>query len=64
MKIPRGKIGFNRWQLILLIVLIVITLISGGIFYYKSEERILRTDKYTELKAIADLITEQIVQWR
>jgi len=53
-----------KWQFIVLAVLVSVLLIIGGFIYYKYEERTIRNEKYNELKAVAELKINQIVQWR
>ena len=59
---PSGFI--KKWQFILLIILVCGMIIIGGLIYFKFEERTIRNEKYNELKAVAELKINQIVQWR
>jgi PAS domain S-box-containing protein len=54
----------NKLFLPLLAFLVAGLVISVGYFYYHNEVRRIRKDRYSELKAIADLKTSQIIQWR
>lgn len=64
MKSPERKSLINGWTISLLIVTSGVVIILAGIFYYNSEEKSIRQEKYNELKAIAGLKTEQLQQWR
>jgi len=48
----------------LAILLLVLIIITGGTIYLRNEENRIRSEKYDELKAIADLKIEQIEQWK
>lgn len=61
-KVFRFFVG--RWNLVLLVVVVAFTVILSGIYYYNNEEILQREERYNELKAIADLKTYQIIQWR
>jgi PAS domain S-box-containing protein len=54
----------KRQQMMLLSLVIFILIVSGGYFYYQYEKYATRREKYSELKTIADLKTDQIVHWR
>lgn len=53
----------KKWQLLLLATIVSIVLGTGGYFYYSYLAGQLRAEKEIELKAIAELKTEQLVQW-
>jgi PAS domain S-box-containing protein len=58
------RIKFNNWLVLLLSAIVSFLLIIGGHAYYRYEEKKIRSEKYNELKAIAGLKINQIVQWR
>lgn len=51
-------------HLIILAVFFTAAIAIGGIYYYKNEKKITRNEKFDELKAIADLKSNQIEQWQ
>ncbi len=53
-----------KWQMILIAGAASIILIVCGSMYYRYEKKLIRNEKYNELKAIAELKINQIVQWR
>jgi len=59
--VPRGA---AQWALIFLFAIVSITLAIGGYRYYRQQEQAIRTERYGELKAIAELKIDQIIQWR
>ena len=54
----------KRQQMLLLSLVIFVLIVSSGYFYYQYEKYAIRREKYSELKTIADLKTDQIVHWR
>jgi PAS domain S-box-containing protein len=62
-----GKIqpqGNPTWQLIALFGIITLVLIIAGAWFYDQQSQNIRTNKYIDLKSIAELKVGQIVQWR
>jgi PAS domain S-box-containing protein len=53
----------KKSHIIVLITALSLLIAFGGYFYYKKEESSIRRQKYSELKAIADLKASQIEQW-
>lgn len=63
------KSGFNltilkRSHIILLIIAISSLIILSGYFYLNNESQEIRTKKYNELKAIAEIKVGQLVDWK
>ncbi|HEY3312008.1 MAG TPA: PAS domain S-box protein [Anaerolineales bacterium] len=54
----------GRLSLILLVAFISLALAIAGISYYRSDTSMIRSKKYAELAAIAQLKIQQIVEWR
>jgi PAS domain S-box-containing protein len=61
-KVFRFLIG--RWNLVMLVIIVALTVILAAVYYFNNEEKLQRQERYNELKAIADLKTYQIIQWR
>jgi len=61
--VPAHVRAMRRW-LILLVGVVSLSLAAGGYWYYRHEVDLIRAEKYHDLKAIADLKADQIVQWR
>ncbi len=55
---------FKKWTILLLIITISSLLIVGGYIFYKHEEETIHKIKYEEIKAIATLKIDQILNWR
>lgn len=53
-----------RRRLILSFGVVSLSLAVGGYLYYRHQAQVLRAEKYSDLRAIADLKAGQIVQWR
>jgi PAS domain S-box-containing protein len=53
----------KKSHIIVLITALNLLIAIAGYFYYKSEESSIRQQKYSELKAIADLKVSQIENW-
>ena len=55
----------KNYKYFIIIIAIVIStfIIISGKYYYEHDKQITRLEKYNELKAIADLKTNEIVQW-
>jgi hypothetical protein len=58
---PRGATG---WLLLGVFGLIALVLLFGGIWFYRQQAESIWKDKFNDLKSIADLKINQIVQWR
>jgi diguanylate cyclase (GGDEF)-like protein/PAS domain S-box-containing protein len=56
--------GLPGWVFIILFGLVTLILILAGYVFFQSQSQIIRTNKYNELKFIAELKVNQIVQWR
>ncbi|MCF8359980.1 MAG: PAS domain S-box protein [Prolixibacteraceae bacterium] len=56
---------FNRFKylLLFLFIVLIVFLIVAGYMYYKHEKETSQKDKYNELRAIAQLKTNQLNQW-
>lgn len=54
----------KKWQIISLICMLSILFMIGGYVFYRTETDIIRRSKYEEIKAIAELKIEQILNWR
>ncbi|MCK9295649.1 MAG: GAF domain-containing protein [Desulfobulbaceae bacterium] len=55
--------SFPWWLLVMFLVGLVI-LLTGGVWFYRSQERHLRTRAEEDLAAVARLKVEQVAQWR
>jgi PAS domain S-box-containing protein len=55
---------FRKQPMVVLSLAIFILIISGGYFYYRYEKKIIRQEQYSNLKTIADLKIDQIINWR
>lgn len=53
----------NKKQLIALVSILSLIIAVTGYFFYKSQESNIRQKQYHELKAIADLKENQIIEW-
>ena len=53
----------NKKYLILLIAITATILIVAGFLFYSYQENIIKKEKHSEIKAIADMKTDQILQW-
>ncbi|MBA4392892.1 MAG: hypothetical protein C0407_05000 [Desulfobacca sp.] len=56
--------GALKWTMIGLFSLMAIILTAGGYWFYRHEVEAVRNQGYKELKVIAELKVNQIVQWR
>ncbi len=54
----------TQWSLIALFGIVSLLLVTGGYLFYRREERAIRSEKYHELHAIAELKVGQIIEWR
>jgi PAS domain S-box-containing protein len=54
----------KKQPLLVLSLAIFIVIISGGYFYYRYETKIIRQEQYSDLKTIADVKINQILEWR
>ncbi len=63
MKNTKTKILANKKHITVLIIVLAIIIIIAGYLYYKNEENFYKRQKYNELKAIADLKENQIINW-
>ncbi|OFX41167.1 MAG: hypothetical protein A2X03_02235 [Bacteroidetes bacterium GWA2_40_15] len=54
----------KKQPMLVLSLAIFILIISGGYFYYRYETKIIRQEQYSDLKTIADLKINQILDWR
>jgi signal transduction histidine kinase len=52
------------WHLILIFSMLVLGILGIGYFYYYQQRAYFKQEKLNELKAIADLKTQQIMDWR
>lgn len=57
------KILSKKSHILILAAIVIVVLVTGGYFYYSYSAGQLRADKENELKAIAELKTEQLVGW-
>jgi PAS domain S-box-containing protein len=64
MKYQSNSLSLPLKQFILLAILICAFIITGGYFFYQNEERVLRAEKYEELRTIANFEINQITQWQ
>jgi PAS domain S-box-containing protein len=64
MKVKPKPELLNKNFIYLLISIASILLVTGGYIYYRYEEKKIRSEKYNELKAIAELKINQITQWQ
>ncbi|MBU2444329.1 MAG: PAS domain S-box protein [Bacteroidetes bacterium] len=53
----------KKSHIIAFIAVLGLLIIIGGYLYYLNEERVIRQQKYNDLKVIADLKEDQLVQW-
>ncbi|MFO8022308.1 MAG: hypothetical protein R6U65_07575, partial [Perlabentimonas sp.] len=56
--------SFNKLKLLIIAIIISSLIATGGTILYKQEQKTIRTEKYNELKAIAELKTNQLAQWK
>ena len=56
--------GISNRILIALFSLIAISLVLGGMVFYRRQTQSIREDKMQQLKSIAELKVNQLVQWR
>ncbi|MHB8854899.1 MAG: PAS domain-containing protein, partial [Ignavibacteriaceae bacterium] len=54
----------NKRTLFLTFIAIIILIIAAGYYFYQIEENSIRKQQFNELSAIAQLKTNQIIQWR
>jgi len=54
----------NRQFVVVFSLILLIIIVSGGYYYYRHERNTIRTEQYNNLRAIADLKINQIIQWR
>ena len=54
----------SDWILLSLFGIIAILLVLGGIGFYRSQAKSIREDKIQQLRSIAELKVDQLVQWR
>ncbi|HQJ20602.1 MAG TPA: ATP-binding protein [Bacteroidales bacterium] len=54
----------NRWLFITCFSVFTVCLVAAAILYYNQEKNRIHHEKYNELAEIANLKTEQIVQWK
>jgi hypothetical protein len=52
------------WALIGLFVLIALSLVIGGILFFRHQTQLIRAQQIDDLQTIAELKTDQFVQWR
>ena len=64
MKIANKMFFFPQKQIYLIGVLVSIVIIAGVYYFYKHEEKLIREQKYEQIKAIAILKINQITQWQ
>ena len=55
---------FFPWWLLVMFVVGLVILLTGGVWFYRSQERHLRAGAEEDLAAVARLKVEQIAQWR
>lgn len=55
---------FKKRYLALFVFVISIIIITGGTYFYKKYEKIIKTEKIDELHAISDLKSNQITEWQ
>ncbi len=60
---PENDGDSKRW-LMLLFAVVAIAFIAAGYLFQKHETDLIRDEKYHDLKAIADLKSDQIISWR
>ena len=58
------NLRFSKGLLLGLFAVTALALAAGGYGFYRQEAQAIRSDKYTELKAISELKVRQIVAWR
>lgn len=56
--------GVTGWLLFGVFGLIALVLLLSGVWFYRQQAQSIRKDKFNNLKSIADLKINQIVQWR
>lgn len=56
--------GVTGWLLFGVFGLIALVLLLSGVWFYRQQAQSIRKDKFDDLKSIADLKINQIVQWR
>ena len=64
MKNQQNRSLMKKQPMLVLSLAIFILIISGGYFYYRYETKIIRQEQYSDLKTIADLKINQILEWR
>lgn len=62
MKISQDRVF--KYQLIALFLVVTVFMSFAGYYYFRSERRIVQSEKFNELKAISQLKVNQLVQWR
>jgi PAS domain S-box-containing protein len=60
----KTRLNVTQWSLIALFGIVSLLLVTGGYLFYRREERAIRSEKYHELHAIAELKVNQIIEWR
>ncbi len=64
MKNQQNRSLMKKLPILVLGLAIFLIIISGGYFYYRYETKIIRQEQYSDLKTIADLKINQILEWR
>ena len=64
MKKQQIKPLLKKQPVLVLSFAVFVLIISGGYFYYRYEKKIIRQEQYSNLKTIADLKINQILDWR
>lgn len=59
----KGKKNLPRWQIVILVI-ICLLIIGGGGWFYITQRQALLEDAENELRAVADLKVDQIINWR
>jgi len=56
--------NFSKWQVLLIAIIAIIFLGTAAIYYYYTETKDIRKEKYEYLNAVAMLKIDQITKWR
>ena len=64
MKNSNSHSSNNTIKLFITILIAVVLLIFSALAYYNYEEKVIKNQKYSELKAIAQLKKDQLIKWR
>jgi hypothetical protein len=64
MKNSKSHSSNNTIKFFITLLIAVLLLIFSALAYYNYEERVIKNQKYSELKAIAQLKKHQLIKWR